>query len=112
MYGRVPHLQPVHWVDDWPLMGVDTNGDGIGEPVIEYPVPERVMKPRLPDRSPQTLSVGYRLGLQWQWQANPRRVWYSMTENPEALRLNMSRIYKTSTLFRCRAVPLAAHAAL
>ena len=98
VYGRVPHLQPVHWVDDWPLMGVDTNGDGIGEPVIEYPVPKGYEASSARPFTSDTF-CGDRLGLQWQWQANPRREWYSMTENPEALRLNMSRIYKTSTLF-------------
>ncbi|HPS12515.1 MAG TPA: glycoside hydrolase 43 family protein, partial [Prolixibacteraceae bacterium] len=35
-YGRILHLQPVQWVNDWPMMGVDTNNDGIGEPVITY----------------------------------------------------------------------------
>lgn len=90
--------QPVCWVDDWPLMGVDTNGDGIGEPVTEYPVPKSY---EVSDVKPFTSDsfLGDHLGLQWQWQANPRREWYSMTENPEALRLNMSRIYKTGTLF-------------
>lgn len=33
-YGRVVHLQPMQWLPDgWCSIGVDTNGDGIGEPV-------------------------------------------------------------------------------
>ena len=31
--GRVVHLQPARWKDGWPLMGVDIDGNGIGEPV-------------------------------------------------------------------------------
>jgi len=38
-YGRIVHMQPMRWVDDWPEMGVDTNNDGIGEPVMEYKKP-------------------------------------------------------------------------
>ena len=98
-YGRIPHLQPVHWVDDWPLMGEDINGDGIGEPVMEYPTPKTDLP--MPDARPYTSDdfTGDRLGLQWQWQANPRREWYSMTENPDALRLNTCTIGGTETLF-------------
>src|SRR5690606_4565837 len=32
-YGRIAHLQPVEWKNDWPLMGKDLDGNGIGEPV-------------------------------------------------------------------------------
>ena len=35
MYGRVTHLQPAKWVNDWLEIGVDTNKDNIGEPVFE-----------------------------------------------------------------------------
>ena len=98
VYGRVPHLQPVHWVNDWPEMGVDNNGDGIGEPVLEYPAPAAYKSSDIMPYTSDTFA-GDKLGLQWQWQANPRQEWYSMTENPEALRLNTCRISRTSTLF-------------
>lgn len=97
-YGRVPHLQPVRWVDGWPEMGVDIDADGIGEPVTEYPAPASFEES---GRRPYTSDSfdSDKLGLQWQWQANPRCEWYSMTENPRALRLNTRLIGKTSTLF-------------
>ena len=97
-YGRIPHLQPVHWVDDWPLMGVCREEGGIGEPVTEAPMPKGlpVMENGIYTSDEFT---GDKLGLQWQWQANPRQEWYSMTENPEALRLNTCRIPRTGTLF-------------
>lgn len=34
--GRVLHLQPVSWQDGWPLMGVDIDRNGIGEPVYVW----------------------------------------------------------------------------
>ena len=33
-YGRILHLQPVTWHDGWPVIGVDADGNGIGEPVL------------------------------------------------------------------------------
>lgn len=35
-YGRLVHLQPMKWVDDWPVIGIDKDGDGCGEPVLTY----------------------------------------------------------------------------
>ena len=38
-YGRVLHLNPVHWIDGWPVMGVDADGDGCGDPVKRHAKP-------------------------------------------------------------------------
>ncbi len=35
-YGRVIHLNPMTWVNDWPVIGVDKDDDGCGEPVTTY----------------------------------------------------------------------------
>lgn len=37
--GRTLHLQPMHWVDDWPVIGVNADESGCGEPVLRYPKP-------------------------------------------------------------------------
>ena len=37
--GRIVHMQPARWHDDWPLIGVDIDGNGIGEPVKVWPKP-------------------------------------------------------------------------
>jgi len=95
-YGRVVHLQPMRWRDDgWPVMGNDPDGDGKGEPVL------RRAKPALPPQPPAVPATSDdfaapTLGRQWQWQANPRAEWFSLTAAPGALRL------------RCVAVPSAA----
>ena len=40
-YGRVVHLQPMIWKDNgFPVIGIDKDGDGIGEPVLEYKKPK------------------------------------------------------------------------
>lgn len=34
-YGRVLHLNPMRWKNDWPVIGTDKDGDGCGEPVAQ-----------------------------------------------------------------------------
>ena len=66
--GRVVHLQPARWQDDWPLMGVDLDGNGIGEPVSSW------QKPISSDAQPLLQTdddFSGPLGLQWQWNHNP-----------------------------------------
>ncbi len=84
IYGRIIHLQPVQWVDDWPMIGINQNADGVGTPVLEY------AKPCKGDESIPQTSDDFQspiLGLQWQWTANHYDNWYSLTENPGHLRL-------------------------
>lgn len=74
-YGRVVHLQPMRWVDDWPIIGVDADGDGTGEPVLTYKKPNvgRAGPKGTPPESDEFGGNG--LGLQWQWHANPQPNW-------------------------------------
>lgn len=86
-FGRIVHLQPVKWKDDWPLIGIDINNDGIGEPVAQYDKPD--VGNSYPVTVPQTSDEfeSAKLGLQWQWHANPKNHWYSLTAKPGNLRL-------------------------
>jgi len=75
VYGRVVHLQPMKWSNDWPVMGMDEDNNGIGEPVITYKKPNAgksfsISSP--PDSDEFNVP---KLGLQWQWHANPQRSW-------------------------------------
>lgn len=78
-YGRVVHLQPMRWVNDWPVIGTDPDGDGIGEPVLTYKMPNVVRRRGRtgPVTTPPDSDEfdANRLGLQWQWQANPQPNW-------------------------------------
>jgi len=77
LYGRIVHLQPVLWKNDWPIIGIDTNGDGIGEPVLEYTKPN--VGKIWPVCIPQTNDEFEKgIGLQWQWHANPQKEWYEI----------------------------------
>lgn len=86
-YGRVIHLQPMRWVDGWPVMGIDADGDGTGQPVLSYQKP--AIKGTFPIVTPaeSDLFDTDTLGLQWQWQANPKPTWYALIRGRNCLRL-------------------------
>ena len=74
-YGRVVHLQPMKWINDWPVIGTDKDGDGIGEPVATYKKPNvgKTYPVTTPPDSDEFNSP--KLGLQWQWHANQQVYW-------------------------------------
>ena len=76
-YGRVAHLQPMKWVNDWPVIGIDPDGDGKGEPVLTYKKPNvgKVYPIATPPESDEFNDI--KLGKQWQWQANPKGTWHT-----------------------------------
>ena len=109
--GRVVHLQPVRWEDDWPLMGEDYDGNGIGEPVASFSSPKLGEARRgLNNRrspSPQTSYVSSdfiddfnispstllttpasKLKLAWQWNHNPDDSHWSLSEHPGFLTIH------------------------
>ncbi|OMD51343.1 glycoside hydrolase [Paenibacillus borealis] len=77
-HGRIVHLQPMEWHEDWPLMGRLAPGQDIGEPVELWNKPNIGATGEI--AVPQTADDfrGPSLGLQWQWQANPATAWYSL----------------------------------
>jgi len=86
-YGRIVHLQPMHWENDWPVMGKDQDGNGIGEPVLQHKKPNvgeqyAIQTPRETDNFEQDS-----LGLQWQWNANPNVLWSAKLPGNDFLRL-------------------------
>ena len=60
------------------MIGREENGDGIAEPVEEWEIPA-AGQPRyqIPESDDFT---GKTLGLQWQWQANPRKEFFELGE--------------------------------
>jgi len=83
--GRIIHLQPMSWQGDWPIIGIAKDGsDGVrhdyGEPVMEYKKPNvgsvawEICEPAASDDFTDKT-----LGLQWQWNANPKKEWYELT---------------------------------
>jgi len=95
-YGRVVHLQPMKWIWDWPVIGVDKDGDGKGEPVLSYKKP--AIGPVQPITEPQASDEfdGSTLGLQWQWQANPQPTWCFLDPAHNNLDLYSAKIPDTA----------------
>src|SRR5690554_2671001 len=91
--GRIVHLQPVTWKDGWPLMGEKINNDGIGQPVMTYqkPIVDITAKEVVPQTSDEINTD--QLGLQWQWQANPKKDWFSMNTPKGAIQLKSVKNY-------------------
>ena len=97
MYGRIVHLQPVNWVDGWAVMG-ENACDYCGEPVAVYKKPNVTTVADTETGSVEdTQEVCYleasddfaseKLNLMWQWLGNPKADFYSLTANPNYLRL-------------------------
>ena len=86
-FGRVVHLQPVRWEDDWPMIGVDYDGNGVGEPVPSWRKPGVGIGTPVctPDTSDEFDAAT--LGLQWQWHANHQPDWATLQARPGWLRL-------------------------
>jgi beta-xylosidase len=86
-YGRVVHLQPMKWNNDWPVIGIDKDNDGKGEPVLTYKKPNvgKTYPIVTPAESDEFNSLS--LGRQWQWQANPMGTWAFMNTAQGTLRL-------------------------
>jgi len=78
-YGRIVHLQPMKWLNDWPVIGTDKDGDGKGEPVLIHKKPNvgKIFPIVTPVESDEFNEL--KLGLQWQWQANPKPYWAMAT---------------------------------
>jgi len=99
-FGRVVHLEPMSWRSDgWPAMGTGVaSGAEKGEPVLTYKKPaaksDFVGAPATSDEFNDTT-----LGLQWQWQANPRPDFFSLTANPGSMRLSCLAAPSATSLY-------------
>jgi beta-xylosidase len=86
-YGRVVHLQPMRWLEnDWPVIGLDPDADEKGQPVVKHQKPalpvQNLAVPAMSDSFTQP-----KLGLQWQWQANPKTDWLALDADQGVLKL-------------------------
>jgi len=87
-YGRLVHLNPMKWVNDWPVIGVDADGDGNGEPVRTFKKPNvGEMYPKMTPPESDEFNTS-ELGLQWQWHANYQTIWGFPSGNLGFFRLN------------------------
>lgn len=92
--GRVVHLEPVTWTNDWPQIGVDLDGNGIGEPVKQFQKPiastnTNIFAPQTDDDFSST-----ELELQWQFNHNPINSKWLLTERSGHLTIQALRADK------------------
>lgn len=86
--GRVISLLPVEWRDGWPHIGIDSDDDGVGEMVWEMPRP-------IAAQGKETIAAsdsfsGSVLSPQWEFNHQPDKEKWSLTERPGWLRLYAS----------------------
>lgn len=76
--GRIIHLQPMKWINDWPVIGEPVLNADYGVPVNTYKKPDvgkeyPVISPEISDEF-----NGNKLGLQWQFNGNYKEEWYKV----------------------------------
>ena len=86
LYGRIVHMQPVVWENDWPVMGINAK-DGCGEPCIIHKKPNTGITEKPCSLEASDDFEDEKLDLMWQWLGNPKENFYSLTEKPGFLRL-------------------------
>lgn len=87
-FGRFPSLQPVKWVDGWPMVGVH------GEAVVTHKKPD-VGKGKVYPMTTLPTSDEFsetKLGMQWGWNHNPVPDKWSLTKRPGYLRLETAKV--------------------
>ncbi|MBP5258833.1 MAG: family 43 glycosylhydrolase [Prevotella sp.] len=84
--GRVVHLQPARWQDNWPVIGVDFDGNGVGEPVHSWQKPIASRQPFLPQTDDDFANS--ELSPQWQWNHNPVDTHWSLSDKKGWLTIN------------------------
>lgn len=77
-YGRIIHLQPVRWINGWPVIGADPDGDGRGEPVLAYRKPGVTAQSPAAPVADDEFDGSYSLA--WQFGSNPASDWVSIRD--------------------------------
>ncbi len=95
-FGRVLHLQPMVWKNDWPIIGIDFKDSGKGQPVLHYNMPKSTFVNALtPSKSIKSND------LNWQWQANSSQNWISWNQG----KINLAAIAIPDSLKNLYSVP-------
>ena len=93
-FGRFPSLQPVTWVDGWPMVGV--NGKG----VVTYRKPNVGKKYPITNLHQSDEFNDVTLGMQWGWNHNPDPEKWSLAERTGYLRLKTVKVVSGLPLAR------------
>ncbi len=104
--GRIVSLLPVTWIDGWPIIG-KVQPDGMGKMQWEgkIPVAEGEKNVSLADKPYLQTSDDFdrtdgKLNPQWQWNYQPRKEFFSLTERTGFLRLKAFRPLEKNKLMK------------
>ena len=95
--GRIVSLLPVIWIDGWPLIG-KVLPQQIGTMQWEAPMPA-FSSPKLTLLRSDDFDSEI-LGPQWQWNYQPRKDFFSLTERPGWMRLKAFRPIESNQLLK------------
>jgi len=85
--GRIPYLEPVKWIDDWPVLGVDgKTAEMLNLPASTGLIPGIVQSDEFNRRRNDP-----KLPLVWQWNHNPNNNLWSVSDRKGFLRLKTGR---------------------
>lgn len=85
-FGRFPSLQPVTWLDGWPMVGVN------GKAVLQYKKPDVGKSYPVKQLPTSDEFSNSKLGMQWGWNHNPDPVKWSLKERTGYLRLKTVKV--------------------
>ncbi|MEP6844584.1 MAG: glycoside hydrolase 43 family protein, partial [Panacibacter sp.] len=90
-FGRFPSLQPVTWIDDWPMIGVNSKA------VVTYKKPNVGKAYPIKDFPTSDEFNNTTPGMQWGWNHNPDSAKWSLTKRPGYLRLITAKVVTNLT---------------
>ncbi|WP_324671226.1 glycoside hydrolase 43 family protein [Hymenobacter sp. GOD-10R] len=94
--GRIPYLVPVTWANGWPVLGTDGKvPQTLALPASKGLIPGIVASDEFARRKGEPA-----LPLVWQWNHNPEKSLWSLTDRPGYLRLKTSRVDTSFLLAR------------
>jgi hypothetical protein len=80
-YGRVCHLQPLRWTDNWPVIGRADKGDTAGCPVEEYRSPSVKSNPDVTKEG--RIKVPFETATDNQWLGNHSYEYYEVLDDKD-----------------------------
>jgi beta-xylosidase len=90
-FGRIAHLQPAIWKDDWPVLGAPAGDGSYGLPVPGHAYPDSGVPPQSGKLQDSDEFSGRELGLQWSWNHNPDDARWSLAQRPGFMRIEANR---------------------
>lgn len=96
--GRIVHLQPLVWENDWPVIGKSAPDSGYGRPLPGGRKPDIDCETGIFAPDDSDMFEKEKLGLQWQWNANYKEEWFELDTERKQLRLNAQ--YNSDSLYR------------